>query len=312
MVAVRADSIQFDTFLLRDYTADPPARGAELAEKIADRGGDDAIGLLVFPDGLTGNCTDFLRSLNERMRAPVMVAGGTSADAMVFERTYQYAEGAVATDSISALLIRGRGSMEVAVSHGCSPIGQERVMTRADGGWVHEIDGQPAWSVFKEYIDGDPEDLNIESIVHLCIGQPLDAESAEEYAPYVIRTPLSLDKETGALFFPGGGLRSDQPIQLTRRDPARIKDSARACARRILDRQPGRDPALVLQFDCAGRGQVLFGASAAEEIIQPLQETLGNEIPWLGFHTYGEIAPIDDQSYYHNYTVVLCGVYDAD
>ncbi|MHC4429553.1 MAG: FIST C-terminal domain-containing protein, partial [Planctomycetota bacterium] len=218
----------------------------------------------------------------------------------------------VANDSISALLLKGRGSMEVAVSHGCSPIGLERVITRTDGGWVHEIDGQPAWSVFKEYLDGDPEDLNAEGIVHLCIGQPLDAEAAEEYAPYVIRTPLSLDKGTGALFFPGGGLRSDQPIQLTRRDPARIKDSARACARRILDKQPDLEPALVLQFDCAGRGCALFGAFAAEQIVRPLQETLGTTTPWLGFHTYGEIAPINEQLHYHNYTVVLCAVYDAE
>jgi hypothetical protein len=106
-------------------------------------------------------------------------------------------------------------------------------------------------------------------------------------------------------------MQSNQPIQLTRRDPGRIRESARECARKVLESHPDRRPALVLQFDCAGRGQSLFGPSVSREIVRPLQETLGDSIPWLGFHTYGEIAPVQDRLYYHNYTVVLCAVYDA-
>ena len=65
-----------------------------------------------------------------------------------------------------------------------------------------------------------------------------------------------------------------------------------------------------MQFDCAGRGSILFGSCAAQEIVHPLQEALGDTTPWIGFHTYGEIAPINGKPYYHNYTVVLCALYD--
>ena len=51
-------------------------------------------------------------------------------------------------------------------------------------------------------------------------------------------------------------------------------------------------------------------ACAAQEIVKPLRQTLGPKTAWLGFHTYGEIAPIAGRPYYHNYTVALCAVYD--
>jgi len=46
-------------------------------------------------------------------------------------------------------------------------------------------------------------------------------------------------------------------------------------------------------------------------ILHPLQEVLGTGVPWVGVHTYGEIAPIGDRPFYHNYTVALCAVYDT-
>jgi hypothetical protein len=311
VMAIESSDMTFEPLLLRDYHEAPAARGEELAQALA-RPGESLVSVLVFPDGLRGNCTEFLDSLQASLPAPVVVAGGTAGDAMVFERTYQYCGREAASDAIAAVVIRGAGRMEVAVSHGCAPIGLERRVTDGDGGWVREIDGMPAWNVFKEYLDGDPEDLNAEGIVHLCIGEPLAPEQASVYAPYVIRTPLSLDKESGALFFPGGGLSSGQRIQLTRRDPANIRESAVACATSLAAHRRGGAPALVLQFDCAGRGKVLFGARAAEQAVAPLVDVLGDDIPWIGFHTYGEIAPIADHPYYHNYTVVLCALFGGD
>jgi hypothetical protein len=309
VMLLSSTSLAFETFLLEDYGRDPAACGAELARLVGTK--SDAVGLLLFPDGLVGNCTRFLAELESNLNVPVLVSGGASADAMAFKQTFQYGDGSVVSQGLAAVLIRGDGRLELAVSHGCSPIGLERTVTREKDGWVHEIDDQRAWSVFKEYLDGDPEDLNADGIVHLCIGKPATPTESQEYGPYVIHTPLALDKDSGALFFPSGGLSTGDKIRMTRRDPQRIKASARACADRILEQGSGQSPALVFQFDCAGRGSVLFGACAAEEIVQPLQEALGQTTPWLGFHTYGEIAPIGGKLHYHNYTVALCALYEG-
>lgn len=316
MVAVMlagSTSLRFEPLLVKDYGGDSASCGAELAQAVA--GAPDALALLVMPDGLTGNCTEFLETLQESLALPLLVAGGTSADDFQFGHTYQYGQDGGRwshTGALSACLIRGRGHMDVAVSHGCLPIGLERTITRASGGWVQEIDGRPAWDIFKEYLDGDPDDLNAEGIVHLCIGKRLEPKASDDYDPFVIRTPLRLDKETGALFFPSGGVPQGQRIQLTRRDPARVHESARACAESIHRRNPGREPALVIQFDCAGRGELLFGADASRHTVTPLREVLGTHLPWIGLRTYGEIAPILGRSFYHNYSVALCALYDGE
>jgi hypothetical protein len=70
------------------------------------------------------------------------------------------------------------------------PLGLERRVTAGEGGWVREIDGQPAWSVLKEYLDGEPGALKGIDIIHLCVGEPLDPALRAEYgSDYIIRTP---------------------------------------------------------------------------------------------------------------------------
>lgn len=308
VMLVASDRIRFQTFLIDDYGADSGAAGTRLAA-LVNAAGNDARCLCVMPDGLVGNCTAFLETLRAGLSQPVPIVGGAAADAMMFERTFQYGAGRAVSGGLAALLILGPVDVEVAVSHGCSALGSRCEVTRADHGWIREIDGQPAWSLFKEYLADDCDDLNADGIVHLCIGEHLRVP-VEGYDPYVIRTPLQLDKPTGALFFPGGGLTEGGTIQLTRRDPEKIRASAHECATRVEASHPGRTPDLALQFDCAGRGRILWGGCAADEIVKPLRRVLGPAVPWIGFHTYGEIAPIGDRPYYHNYTVVLCALYE--
>jgi hypothetical protein len=311
VMAIASDLLRFDTVQLHDYSGKPSDQGTELARKVNQLGGDDLVGLLVFPDGLRGNCLSFLENLSGNLNVKVPVVGGTAADGFMFHRTYQYCDDRSISDGVAAVVVRGRGEMEIGVSHGCAPIGLEREITRSADGWVYEIDGRPAWDLFKEYLDGDPEDLTVEGISHLCIGEQLEPGLDDSYGPYVIRSPYHLDKKTGGLFFPGGGLEAGKRIQLTRRDRDQIVASARDCAREMLARRNDRKPELVFQFDCAGRGRVLFGRETCPAIVEPLQEILGPDTPWLGFHTYGEIAPLGDRMYYHNYSVALCAIYDS-
>ena len=215
------------------------------------------------------------------------------------------------SNGVTGVLIGGDIDVETTVSHGCEPIGSVRTVTKSDGGNVYEIDGRSAWSVFKEYLDGDPVDLSAADSVHLSFGERLPAHKDEAYGQYVMRTPFALDRESGALFFPGS-LAQGAKIQMTRRDPDRIRRSATTSARELAARRPDERPCLVLHFDCAGRGRIIFGERASEMAITPIQDVLGRDLPWIGFHTYGEIAQLGGSAYYHNYTVVLLALYDRE
>lgn len=310
VLAIRSDRLRFDTFLVRDYAASPAAAGAELARQVVAAGRGDAFALLLFPDGLLGNCGALLEALVPALPAAIRVAGGAAGDALTFQRTFQYCGSESTHDAVAGVLLSGPGSLEVSVSHGCVPIGLERRVTKSADGWVHEIDGESAWSVFRQYLEGQPEELTSEGAIHISIGEPVPPGVAGEYEPFIIRTPMALDKATGALFFPGGGIATGGAVRLTRRDPMRVRSSARECAERIARRRVGQQPAFVMQFDCAGRGKQLFGSRTAESIVLPLQDVLGRDVAWLGFHSYGEIAPVGDATFYHNFTVALCAVYE--
>jgi hypothetical protein len=310
-MAISSDVATFDTLAVEGLSKDPRRCGEELAARVRSLGDPRGRCLLVFPDGITGNSTVLLAALEGALPEPLTIAGGTAGDLAQFERTFQYHDGRVLSDAVSAVLIGGDVVVETAVSHGCEPIGSVRTVTKSDGGTVYEIDGRSAWSVFKEYLDGDPVDLSAADSVHLSFGERLPSHKDDAYGQYIMRTPFGLDRESGALFFPGS-LAQGARIQMTRRDPDRIRKSAMTSARELADRRPEQRPSLVLHFDCAGRGRIIFGERATEMAITPMQEVLGRDLPWLGFHTYGEIAQLGGTAYYHNYSVVLLALYDRE
>ncbi len=305
--AFRSETIRFRPFLASGYHADPAACARTLADFVRNVRDETPRALLLFPDGLLGNCSRLLETLESELPPGIPVLGGTAGDAMIFERTWQYLDGTAETDSVAAVLVTGNVEVRFQVSHGCQTLGLDRVVTEADGGWLRTIDNRPAWSVFREFLDGDPEDLNAEGIAHLSLAEELRRDGSK-----IIHTPLQLDRETGALFFPGGGIAAGTRVRIARRDPDSIRESARICAQTLTGTNPEVKPAFVLQFDCAGRGRLMFGPCAADEIVRPLQSILGPAVPWIGFHTFGEIAPIEGRSRYHNYTVALCAFHERD
>jgi hypothetical protein len=310
-MAIASDVATFDTFAVEGLSKRSRACGEAIAARVCGLGERRGRCLLLFPDGITGNSTELLAAVQERLPETLTIAGGTAGDLAQFERTFQYCDGRVMSDAVSGVLIGGDVGVETSVSHGCEPIGSVRTVTKSDGGTVYEIDGRSAWSVFKEYLDGDPVDLSAADSVHLSFGEHLPAHKDDHYGQYVMRTPFALDRESGALFFPGS-LAEGSKIQMTRRDPDRIRQSAMTSARELAARRPGERPSLVLHFDCAGRGRIIFGERATQMAITPMQEVLGRDLPWVGLHTYGEIAQLGGTAYYHNYTVVLLALYDRE
>ena len=314
VMAIASDRATFTPFIAGGLTGDSCACGLALAEQIGAASDGQGRCLLLFPDGMNGNCTDLLTSLQGALPHPLVVAGGAAGAAISTGRTtYQYLGREARTGAVSAVLIGGAVSVDTTLSHGSMPIGVARTVTRSDGGTVFEIDGRPAWEILREYLDGDRSDLSIADSLHLAFAEKVRVGADGRPDEYVMHTPFGLDAATGALFFPGG-LREGVRIQIARRDPDRIREGATAEARALAARARGRSPSLVLHFDCAGRGRVIFGEQATAGTVASMQSALGTSIPWLGFYTYGEIAPFHghpERAVYHNHTVVLCALYDT-
>ncbi len=304
--AIAGDALSARTFLVTGFTEDSAACGRALAEQIARCGLDGRL-LVLFPDGIGGDCTALVRALEAALPSPLLVVGGTAGDLLTFQRTFQYRGVEAASGAVSALLLGGDFVAEIEVTHGCDLIGAERVVTSAESGFVCAIDDQSAWAFFKEYLADDADTLEALHIAHLLLAERVP-KSTPEFGEFTVRVPVRLDAARGALYF-AAGMESGTRVQLARRNPEKVCRHAEAAALRLMDRHRDARPFLVLDLDCAGRGALLFGDDTNEMLFSPLQRVFGEGVPWIGLHTYGEIGPVGGQTLFHNYTAVLCALY---
>lgn len=298
------DTLKFHNTIVQGLEKKSYQCGKKIAEFVNNKSTRKNHGvLMLYIDSMTANTTEILNALEDKLKTKVLILGGTAGDMMKFKKTYQYHNGKSYVDAISALYIEGKFTTDWLVSHGCEEIGLEQKVTKADKNSIIAIDGKPAWESFKKYLPDEPDSFKAEDAFHLCIGELHHLEK-----PYgdnlIIRMPVGLADETGAVKF-SVEIPQDTLIHFTRRDPQVIAHKVIEEFKHLLERNKGKKIIAVFQYDCAGRGQVIFGKALNEVLVKPVQQLLKPGIPWIGFLTYGEIAPIGKKVFFHNFTVVI-------
>src|ERR671910_1767700 len=61
----------------------------------------------------------------------------------------------------------------------------------------------------------------------------------------------------------------------------------------------GEQPELVFQFECVTRGQLMFREQEKLQILKQFRQSVGPDVPWVGFYTIGEIAPVEEHNDIH-------------
>jgi small ligand-binding sensory domain FIST len=88
-----------------------------------------------------------------------------------------------------------------------------------------------------------------------------------------------------------------------------ITSGIQKISRQIHGQLNGARPKFVFQFECVGRGKVVFSEREKIELAQSLWKDFGEDMPWMGLYTYGEIGPIANTNFLHNFTSVIVAVY---
>lgn len=303
-----SNKIKFENFIIEGLEKNSYKCGEILAKKINESKGKEKGTLMLYPDSLTVNITEVFRAFADFLKVKILILGGTTGDMMQLKKTYQYYNGKVYTDAIAAVYITGDYAIDWLVSHGCEEIGLEQTVTKTDKNCIIKIDEESAWDVLRKYLPSKPEKLNAEDAFHFCIGEvhKFNKPLGEQL---VIRTPVGLIDKTGALKF-SVEIPQNTKIHFTRRDPQVIAQKLLIAFKELLERNKNKKVLAVLQYDCAGRGQVIYGDNLNKMIFSPLQKLLPPTTPWIGFHTYGEIAPIGGEVFYHNFTAVIGVLFD--
>ncbi|QHG19809.1 FIST N-terminal domain-containing protein [Nostoc sp. ATCC 53789] len=249
---------------------------------------------LTFPDSLTSNGVLILEALKQSLGEHIPIIGGMTADDYTFDKTYQFFQGEVLSDSIPVLLFSGKLLFSHGVACGWTPISQRSRVTKVDGNVVYEIDGQRALDFYQHYL-GEERFASNYAIYALAV--------FEDQNHFYLRAPNGYDQQSGSVKF-FLDIPEQAVVQITDATRDNILLASETSLKNALADYPGLEPTAALLISCAARRRIL-GTLTREEY-QLVKTHLPYALPCCGFYAYGEIAPIASggQTQIHNKTFV--------
>ena len=308
VTAISSDELHWTNGLATGLEYDPRAVGQQVAQELLPHLSSDTIGLFVFPDGFTENFDHFIAGLEGNLpseRFLPMWGGGAANNFSQEEPTYQYCDDEVTTDGVSYVLLSGEAQTAWANSHSLIPIGGERIVTRSKGNVIYEIDGKPATEVLKEYLPehalvADRDWLRYAISLALLFRAPSYMKDEE----YVVRGVPAVKMDDGSIT-----VQTEVPegtsIWFSSRDKERITTGFDRMAEQIEEQLGGEQPKLVFQFECVTRGHVMFREQEKLQLLKRFRQSVGPDVPWVGFYTVGEIGPVEEHNDIHRFASVV-------
>jgi hypothetical protein len=310
VMAIRSDQLRFSNGIATGLKQDPAGAGRAIAEAIQPEVGSDTMALFLFPDGITLNFDRLLDGLEGQLNLDRLLplVGGTAGDNLTMKHTYQYCNDRVVSDGVAWALLSGQAQVAWAVNHSCVPIGVGYQVTRCKGNVIYEIDGRPAVEVLRDYLTEDEIEDWARAVLTFQFGFKVPG-TMRGYDEYIIRGMLGgKDDATGSVIIPTEVCEGTS-IWLTRRDYEKLANGVERAAEEIKARLGDNPARLVFQFDCAGRGKAFLREQQKLRLLETLRGRIGSDVPWLGLYTFGEISPVGERNYFHNYTLVLTAIY---
>ncbi len=300
-----ATVVRFDRTRVRRFQADigpdqDEIRAARhLAGALTDSPGLSAVLILV--DALQADGPALVEALVAALPADLPIAGGLGGDGTAVARTGRdgLAQGSVCVVGLYGEHVR----MARACRGGSIGFGPRRLVTRADGQTVLDIDAQPALTLYREYLgryaDGLPEAAS-----HF----PLTVFRQAEHHHGVIRYVLDIDPTRQSIRV-AGDIPTGSQVQLSRAGRSELLDGAEQAARQVAPRLPADRPVLSLVVSCVGRRHVL--GEQTEDELEPLDAQLPDGSMQVGFYSFGEISSTDGQRCeMHNMTFTAAALWE--
>jgi len=278
----------------------------ELAKRLVAKPG--LRGVLILSEGLHVNGSELIRGLNAVLDESIVVTGGLSGDGAAFKRTWVAIGGKLKSDVVAAIGFYGD---HIVIGHGSKggwdKFGPERVVTRAEGNVLYELDGRPALELYKEYLGDKAKDLPASGLLF-----PLALRVDASDEKLIVRTLLSVDHAKNSMTF-AGDVANGQLARLMKADFERLIDGAGTAGAMTIEtaQLTGLAPnteALVVAISCVGRRLVL--GPRIEEEMEAVRDSLGSagarKSTITGFYSYGEISPFaTGHCDLHNQTMTL-------
>lgn len=259
--------------------------------------------IFLMSDGLLINGSALTRGIN-KINKFTTVTGGMAGDGARFLETYVIANNIPTKRTIVAVGFYGE---KLCIQSGCfagwSEFGTQRTITKSSGNILYEIDGQPALDLYKKYLGEYASELPNSGLRF-----PLNIKENDDSSE-IIRTLLSINEEEKSITF-AGDVPTGFKARLMKPDIDELIEGAGKAAEVI--NKVNDKTAFGLIVSCVGRKIVMN--QLIDDELEIIQDILGDNVHLIGFYSYGEIAPFQDNLLtceLHNQTMTLTTIYES-
>ncbi|WP_168194236.1 response regulator [Thermodesulfobacterium sp. TA1] len=254
--------------------------------------------ILLFVDGLSPYIEDFIKQIEKILKNSRIVGAGVGSKDFIqkpcifdFNGTYQD----------SALLIGLNLKLNAEVRHGWEPIYGPLVVTKSEKNVVYEINGEPAFQVYKKSIkEKEGIELNRENFKEFTKAYPLGMVSFKD-DEFIIRDPIAIGKNNSLVIV--SSIPSFSTIFIMKGEPEKLINSACEISRRAFQRSKEK---LGFLFDCVSRVLFLGKDGFQKELDKVFECAKKKEVDIYGFTSIGEISNIGyDEIRIFNKTILL-------
>nr|WP_309760619.1 FIST N-terminal domain-containing protein [Flavobacterium sp.] len=299
-IAVVAIEFEKSTFVVKrenilDYNIDAKQLGEHLYNQMPK---EDLKHLFVLSEGSFVNGSSLIAGLESNLLSGLSITGGMCGDDARFEKTLaSYKEDPKEGEVVLIGFYGSTLEISYASYGGWIPFGPERVITKAEGNILYEIDGQPALDLYKKYLGDKSSELPQASLLY-----PLNVTPHGKKEP-VVRTILNIDNDAQSMILAGDAPVNSR-VQLMMASVDGIAQGAFSAAKYGIKNRTTA-PELALLVSCIGRKLVMN--QRVEEEIEHVREVIGLQVPIAGFYSYGEMAPFNGETAceLHNQTMTL-------
>jgi len=257
---------------------------------------------VVLSDGLSGVGEELVRQILAHTKALHQIVGGAAGDEGRFKATLVGDPERASSNAAAAMHVFGAAPWGVGIGHGLEATTGKMAVTKAKGNVVYELDGRPAFEVYKEHAKKRGVNLAAASAGEYLIANELGVMLGDRVAR--ARAPLSVGTD-GSLTC-AADVRQGSQVAILDGVPSNMVEAARAAAEEAKANLQGAKPAGVLLFDCVCRGIILKDKFQQE--IDAVRSVMG-DVPVAGFLTYGEIANYGGSvEAWHNTTAVCVAI----
>jgi len=252
----------------------------------------------ILADGITADGSAIVSGVLEQFPFPFF--GGLTGDDRKFARSRIFLNDTVLQDSVAILAASGGMPFLSHSSSGFVPMGTPGIVDKSHGRSIQQICGQTPHDFIKAQI-GTPlaeADFGI-----LALAAHIDQSQDH----LLLRVLLDFDKETGEITN-FGSTPSGATIRVCTANSEQLLQAVSEGITTLLN--TGFVPTAAIVISCVGRKWQM--GSCGEEEVRIIQKAIGQNIPLVGFPSFGEIGPFLDpegthtNSHFHNATCVIC------